>query len=471
MANLELHRLTIEELGPLLRNKTVSPTEVTGHFLERIATLGEHTNAYITVMAEAAMAEARAREAEILAGEYRGPLHGIPVALKDLYDTAGVRTTAASKIFADRVPEQDATTVRLLREAGAIIIGKTNLHEWAFGVTNERSYFGPTRNPWDLDRITGGSSGGSGAAVAADLCVAATGSDTGGSIRIPSALCGTVGLKPTFGRISCTGLVPLAWSLDHPGPMTKSVYDAAVMLGVMAGWDPKDPATLNAPVPDYRATLRSGVQGLRIAVDPDCAFSEVDEDVGAAVKQAVTVLEGLGAEVVEVALPRIDEARDAALTILISDAAAYHEQFLTTRPEDYEPGGARTRLEPARSIRAVDYARAERTRQWIQRDFASLFEQVDLFATPTTAIPAPRLGQADTAISGGIISVLAGLTRFTRLFNLVGSPAISVPCGFSRDGLPIGLQLIGAHLREAIVLRAAYAYESATDWHRRSPSL
>jgi aspartyl-tRNA(Asn)/glutamyl-tRNA(Gln) amidotransferase subunit A len=465
MPKTELHTLTIEELSPLLRNKQVSPVEVTEHYLARIDELDEHTNAFITVTADEALADARKHEAEIMAGEYRGPLHGVPIALKDLYDTAGVRTTAGSRIFAERVPDRDATSVMFLRAAGAIILGKTNLHEFAYGVTNASSYFGPARNPWDLSRVTGGSSGGSGAAVAAGLCAAATGSDTGGSIRIPGALCGIVGLKPTYGRISCAGLIPLSWSLDHAGPMTRSVYDAAVMLQAMAGWDPEDPASLTAPVSDYTAGLSAGVEGLRIAVDPDYAFSEIDEEIDWAVKQALRVLQDLGAELVEVSRSRLDEA---ALTILDAEASAYHEELLKTRPEDYQPD-VRERLKRGFAVRGIDYARAQRTRQWIRREFEALFDDVNLFATPTCAIPAPRLDQTEVTITGQTVSVMKPIARFTRVFNLTGVPAITVPCGFSSDGLPIGLQLAGRHLDEATVLRAAYTYEQATEWSRHRP--
>ncbi len=463
----ELHNLTIEELSPLLRNKTVSPVEVTQHYLARIEALDEQTNAFITVTADEALAQARKAEEEIAAGNHRGPLHGVPIVLKDLYDTAGIRTTAGSKIFADRVPDDDATAVSLLKAAGATLIGKTNMHEFAYGVTNDSSYFGPARNPWDLERVTGGSSGGSGAAVAAGLCVAATGSDTGGSIRMPAALCGIVGLKPTYGRISCAGLIPLSWALDHAGPLTKSVYDAAVMLGAMAGWDPQDPATLAAPVPDYTAGLRDGVAGMRIAVDPDYAFARVDPEVERAVKEALTVLQDLGAELVEVKLRRLN---GAALTILDAEASAYHEQFLKTRPEDYQPD-VRDRLGRGFQVRGIDYALAQRERQWMYREFETLFDEVDLFATPATAISAPELGQDETDIRGETRAVRGAIAQFTRVFNLTGLPAITVPCGLSGDGLPIGLQLAGPHLDEATVLRAAYAYEQETEWHQRRPPL
>jgi len=303
MSNEAMCTLTLEELSSLLRDRQVSPVEVTQAYLERIDALDETLNAYITVMREQALADARRCEEEILRGDYRGALHGVPVALKDLYDTAGVRTTAASKIYAGRVPDEDATSVARLRAAGAVLIGKTNLHEFAYGVTTDSSYFGPTRNPWDLERVPGGSSGGSGAAVAAGLCVAATGSDTGGSIRIPAALCGVVGLKPTYGRISCHGVLPLSWTLDHPGPMARTVYGAAVMLRAMAGYDPRDPATADVPVPDYIAGLRDGVAGLRIGLDPQWSLSGIHQKVRAVFQEALAVLEGLGAEIVEVSIP------------------------------------------------------------------------------------------------------------------------------------------------------------------------
>ncbi|HYN88727.1 MAG TPA: amidase, partial [Ardenticatenaceae bacterium] len=286
----------------------------------------------------------------------------------------------------------------------------------------------------------------------------------------PGALCGLVGLKPTLGRVSCNGVIPLSWSLDHPGPIARSVYDAAVLLGGMAGWDPHDPASVDVAVPDYLATLHDGVRGLRIAVDPAYAFSSVDPEVEATVHQALSVLEVLGAELVEVRLARLGEAHEAPLVILLAEAAAYHEDFLRTRPDDYEPGGPRIRLEQALTIPGPEYARARRAGQWIRRDFELLFQDADLFALPTCAIPAPRIGQTDTQIRGQTQTVLASLTRFTRIFNLVGGPAITVPCGFSEGGLPIGLQLVGRHWDEATLLRAAYAYEQATNWRRRRPA-
>jgi len=462
--------LDLEELGSSLRDGRVSPVEVIQAYLERIDALDETLNAYITVTGDQALADARRCEEEIVRGDYRGPLHGVPVALKDLYDTVGVRTTAASRIYAERVPDEDATSVVRLRAAGAVLIGKTNLHEFAYGVTTDSSYFGPTRNPWDVERAPGGSSGGSGAAVAAGLCVAATGSDTGGSIRIPAALCGIVGLKPTYGRISCHGLLPLSWTLDHTGPMTRSVYDAAAMLAAMAGYDPRDPASADVPVPDYITRLHDGVVGLRIGLDPWWALSGIHQEVRTAFQEALAVLDDLGAEIVEVSVPRVVEGMEAALTILTAEATGVHEEFLRTHPDDYQPD-VRARLEKGFPISGNDYGRARRTGELLRRDFAILFQKVDLFATPMCGIPAPKLGQRKVAIDGETVSVMAPLTRYTRVFNLTGLPAISVPCGFSSDGLPIGLQLAGRAWDEATVLRAAYAYEKETEWTQRRPSL
>ncbi len=470
MPDLQLCFMSIEELVPMLRDKQVSPVEVTRAYLERIEALNEALNAYITVTADEALADARRCEKEIVRGDYRGPLHGVPVALKDLYDTAGVPTTAASKIYADRAPAEDATSVARLRAAGAVILGKTNLHEFAYGVTTESSYFGPTRNPWDPERVAGGSSGGSGAAVAAGLCAAATGSDTGGSIRIPGALCGIVGLKPTYGRISCHGLLPLSWALDHPGPMTRSAYDAALMLAAMAGYDPRDPASADVPVPDYTADLGGRLIGLRIGLDPEWALTGIHPEVRGAFQEALDVLKDLGARVVEVSVPGLEEGMEAALTILSAEAAAVHEEFLRTRPDDYQPD-VRARLEKGLQVRGVDYGRARRQGELLRRQFDLLFQQVDLFATPMCAIPAPKIGQREVSIGGESVPVMAPLTRYARVFNLTGLPAITVPCGFSSEGLPLGLQLAGRAWDEVTVLRAACAYERATGWTRHRPTL
>jgi aspartyl-tRNA(Asn)/glutamyl-tRNA(Gln) amidotransferase subunit A len=459
----------MEQIGPLLREKRLSPVELTWAHLERIEELDEAINAFITVTPDQALAAARHCEQEIMRGEYRGPLHGVPVALKDLYDTAGVLTTAGSKIYAHRFPDEDATVVSRLLAAGAVLLGKTNLHEFAYGVTTDSSYFGPTHNPWDLQRSPGGSSGGSGAAVAAGMCVAATGSDTGGSIRIPAALCGIVGLKPTFGRVSCHRLLPLSWSLDHPGPMTRTVYAAAVMLEAIAGVDPLDASSIESAVPTYTAHLRDGLAGLRIGVDADWALSGVHREVQTAFQAALKQMQELGAHIVEVSLPDIEKAMEAALTILMAEATAIHEDFLRTRADDYQPD-VRARLDRGFAIRGTEYARARRTGQLVRRDLSHLLANVDLLATPMCAIPAPKLGQQAVVIDGEVVPVMAALTRFARLFNLTGAPAISIPCGFSSEGLPVGLQLAGPEWGEATLLRAAYAFEEAAGWTDHQPS-
>lgn len=463
MKNLNICYSTIESLSPLIAQKKVSPVEITQAFLERIDSLDRHLNAYITVIADTAMTEAQRCEREIMAGQYRSPLHGIPIALKDLYDTVGIRTTAASKIFAERVPEKDAGAVARLKAAGAIILGKCNLHEFAYGVTGTSSFFGPIRNPWDLRRIPGGSSGGSGAAVAAHLCMAATGSDTGGSIRIPSALCGIVGLKPTFGRVSCHGMIPLSWSLDHAGPMTKSVFDAAVMLQVMSGWDPPDPASSKKSIPNYIAGLKGDLTGLKLAIDTEYTLNGISEEVKTAFQEALKVLENLGMQLVEVALPGATDGLDAAITILMSEATAYHEEWLKTRPQDYQPD-VRDRLMRGFPFRGIDYGRARLRQTQLIREYELFFEQIDLIATPMCGIPATLIDTTETTIGGEQVPVMTPLTRFTRLFNLTGLPAISVPCGFSGEGLPIGLQLIGRAWDEPTVLQTAHAYEKATLW-------
>ena len=465
---MSLEYLSASALAELVAGREVSSEELVALFVERIERLEPEVNAYITVAPEAALAEARSRDAELAAGQRRGPLHGVPLALKDLFDTKGMRTTAGSRILRDRVPDRDATTVAKLRAAGAVIIGKTNLNEFAAGGTTENLTFGDTLNPWDRSRIPGGSSGGSGTAVAAGLCAAATGTDTGGSIRIPSALCGVVGLKPTFGRISCHGIFPLSMEQDHPGPMTRTVRDAALLLEVMSGWDRADPRTVRRPVQRYTQRLSKDVRGLRIGVDEGYINEGVTPEVRGAFDRAVDVLLDLGARLVEVEVPDVSEAREASLVIWRTEGALQHEEWLETRPEDYNPG-VRERFEKGLEISGIDYARAQKTRRSVTRAFEMIFDEVDVLATPTCGIPAPRAGQDVVDAAGEDLNVLTALARFTRVFNLTGLPAITVPCGFSDDGLPIGLQFVGAALDETTILRAAYAYESATTWSRRKP--
>jgi len=469
----ELCYLSAGELGVLLRRREVSAAELAGAMLARIERLDPKVNAYITVATEEALAAARQCDAALAAGREPGPLHGIPLAVKDLFDTAGVRTTSGSRILATRVPERDATAVAKLRAAGAVILGKTNLNEFAAGVTTTNPHYGDTQNPWDLSRTPGGSSGGSGAALAAGLCTLATGTDTGGSIRIPAALCGIVGLKPSFGRISCHGVMPLSWEQDHAGPMGRTVHDVALMLEVMAGWDAADPAAVRRPATSTLSRLDGGIKGLRIGVDREYALTGTSAEVAAAFAAALEILAGLGARVVEVEVPGLAEAAGAALKIFGAEALAIHGEWLRTCPDDYDPL-VRARLETGLKVSGADYAQAQRRRRELQRDLQVLFDRVDLLATPGCAVAAPPKGAKTVptgGAGGGEVEVLAALTRFSRVFNLTGLPALSLPCGCTADGLPIGLQLAGAMFKEATVLRAAHAYERATAWHLRRPPL
>ena len=462
----ELCYMTIAQAAPLLRDGQLSPVELTRAFLERIEAIDGRLNSYVTLLPERALAQARAAEAEILRGDYRGPLHGIPIGLKDLYDTAGILTTAMSRVTPDRVPTEDATTVARLNQAGTILLGKLAMHEFALGGPDFTSLFPPARNPWNLAHIPGGSSSGSGAAVAAGLCMGALGSDTGGSIRGPASMCGIVGIKPTYGRVSNFGVVPLSWSQDHCGPMTWTVADNALMLQALAGHDPKDPTTSTAPVPDYSAALRDGIAGMTIGV-PRRYFFEAGPDVApetlAAIEGALEVMAELGATVRDVDIPHVEQSRAANQTIMMGEAFAYHEHNLKTRREDY---GAmvRDRFLLGGMLTISDYVQAQRVRSLIKREMADALREVDVLVTPTSPKPAAAL----EGYSGG--ATLTG-PSFTGPFNASGIPAISTPGGFSSDGLPIGLQIAGKPFDEATVLRVAYAYEQAARWFERRPEV
>ena len=460
----DLTRLTIADAAPLIRERKLSPVELTDACLARIEAVEPQINAFITVTADEARASARRAADEITRGEYLGPLHGIPVALKDLFATAGVRTTAGSKIMADNVPDADSDPTARLRVAGAVLLGKLNQHEFAYGATGVNPHYGACRNPWDAGRITGGSSSGSGAAVAAGECVGALGTDTGGSIRIPASLCGVVGLKPTFGRVSRRGVIPLSWSLDHVGPLTRSVEDAGLVLNAIAGQDPDDASSSPEPVPDFTAGLRDGVRGLRVGVPREFFFDNVDPEVDAAVRKAIGVLEGLGATVREVSLPLIVESPAAVTAIMLPEALTYHRKWMAERPDDYGED-VRYRLELGATYLAVHYIEAQRFREMIVRRWREeVFDKVDVLAMPAT------MGAA-LPIEVGDLSATFQLIRNTNPLNLLGIPAVSVLCGFTASHLPIGLQLAGRWWNEQAVLRAAYAYEQATDWHTLTPPL
>ncbi len=454
----------ILETSELLRKGSVSPVELTIACLARIEKLNPTLNAFITVTGESALAEARQAESEIRRGEWRGPLHGIPLALKDLIDTAGVLTTAASLMFKDRIPGEDAGVVRRLKAAGAVLLGKQNLHEFAYGGSSMVSAFGEVRNAWNEECITGGSSGGSATAVAAGMGYGAIGTDTAGSIREPGALCGVVGLKPTHGRVSARGVIPLSSSLDHVGPIGRTVADVATILAAIAGYDAGDTASANAPVEGYVAALRKNFQPLRVGVPRKFFFDDLDKEVASATAHALSGLATLGAEIRDIEL-QVSTDR----TLQSGESYAFHAEFAARSPELYQPETLR-RILTGKNVSAEALLECRRELERARREIASVFADVDVLVTPTTPISAPtiaELKQHPELLRPRELLLL----RNTRPINVWGLPAISVPCGFTEGGLPIGLQIIGPHWGEARVLQVAYAYEQATAWHKRQPPL
>jgi len=461
---MELTELTITKAAEMIERQEISPVELTEAHLARIERVDPQLNCFITLTVQGALDEARRAEAAIGEGNYLGPLHGIPLAVKDLYETAGVPTTAGSTFFAEYVPEEDCAAVLKLKAAGAINLGKLNMHEIALGVTNNNPHYGACRNPWQQERAPGGSSGGSGAALAAGLCLGSLGTDTGGSIRIPASLSGVVGFKPTYGRVSTRGVIPLSWNLDHAGPMARRVRDVALLLQAIAGYDPEDPYSVNVPVGDTIGGLAEGVHGWRVAIASDAFFRRAEEEVLAAVHEAARVMAASGAQVSEVEIP---DGRAAALAnglMTTSDAAAFHKERLETQPEGFGEDVLQ-RLQTGAGFSSTEYILARRTQTILRFQFDRFFRDYDVLLTPSTPIPAPLLDGPDA------VEQARKLTRFTAPFNLTGLPALSLPCGFTRGGLPIGLQIVGPAWAEARVLRAGYTYERATDWHLRSPAL
>jgi len=469
--NANLSRLTLFEASKLAHAKKVSPVELATACLSRIEQFNPKLNAFITVTADSALAEARAAEGEIHSGRWKGPLHGIPIALKDLVDTAAVRTTAASGLFKDRVPTEDAEVVRRLKAAGAVLLGKLNLHEFAYGGSSVISYFGPVHNPWNLDYSPGGSSGGSAAAVAAQLCYGAIGSDTGGSVRQPAAYCGIVGLKPTYGRVSTRGVIPLSWSLDHLGPMTRTVQDAALMLQVIAGYDAQDTTSIDVPVPDYAATIAATTSSLRLGILRAYFCDALHPEIQAAIEAGLSVLKKLTGTQRDIAPLASDSSyssvMDPYVTILRAEAHAYHKEYVSKSPELYDAQTLK-RIQTGADITASAYIQARRQLEQIRRSVSRVFETVDLLITPTTSVPpfaiADLFANPNTLREKELL-----MLHNTRPINALGLPTISVPCGFTRGGLPIGMQITGPPWGETIVLRLAYGFEQATDWHKRHP--
>jgi aspartyl-tRNA(Asn)/glutamyl-tRNA(Gln) amidotransferase subunit A len=463
----DLAYATIRDAAPLLASGQLSPVELTRACLEQIERLDGQVNAFITVLSDAAMEEARQAEREIQQGQYRGPLHGIPIAHKDLVFTRGIRTTAGSSVLSDFVPETDATVARKLRAAGTILLGKLNMHEFAAGGTSNNPHYGAVHNPWNLEHHPGGSSGGSSAALAAGMCLAASGSDTAGSIRIPSHCCGTTGIKPTYGRVSCAGVVPLSWSLDHVGPMTRSAADAALMLTAMAGFDRADSATVDRPVEDFAASLDEPLRGLRIAI-PTSYFTEpLQPDVESAWRAAIEALVQLGATPLEVHFQTLDRATSIGMTIVRAEMLTFHERWQAERPEAY--AALNERFEFARGITTTALVQAQRDREPIRAELWSVFDRADVLLTPTLPTSAGLIDSDLLEVDGVVYNTLENMTRFTYPFNVSGFPAMSVPCGFDRLGLPIGLQIAGPPWQEALLLRVAHQYQQATEWHLQRP--
>ena len=470
---LNVSQLGLSEASELVRSKKVSPVELTHECLSRIERLNPKLNAFITVTADSSLAEARHAEAEIQHDGWRGPLHGIPIALKDLVDTAGVRTTAASGVFKDRVPTEDAEIVRRLKAAGAVFLGKLNLHEFAYGGSSAISYFGPVHNPWNLDYSPGGSSGGSAAAVAAQLCYGAIGSDTGGSIRQPAGYCDIVGLKPTYGRVSTSGVIPLSWSLDHLGPMTRSATDAALMLQAIAGYDAQDTASVDVPVPNYTATIAAATSSLRLGIPRAYFYETLHPEIQAAMEAALSVLKKLTGTQRDIAPLATNgsysSVMDPYVTILRAEAYAYHKDYVSKSPELYQAQTLK-RIQAGEGVMTSAYIQSRRQLERIRRSVARVFETVDLLITPTACVPsfaiADLLADPDTLREKELLTL-----RNTRPFNILGLPTVSVPCGFTRADLPIGMQITGPPGGEATVLRLAYAYEQASQWRKRKPNL
>jgi aspartyl-tRNA(Asn)/glutamyl-tRNA(Gln) amidotransferase subunit A len=452
---MELTSLNISEAATLLKQKEISPVELTQAHLERIHRMDRRLNSFLTLTPELALQQARQAESEIQHGQYKGPLHGIPLAFKDLYETRGIRTTAGSTFFAEYIPEADAAVVQRLKEAGTVMLGKLNMHEIALGVTNENPHYGDCCNPWDLKRISGGSSGGNAAALAAGLCMGALGSDTGGSIRIPAALCGVVGLKPTYGRVSLRGVIPLSWNLDHAGPMGRCVRDVAILLQAIAGYDPEDAWSVDRPEEDYLSDQTRKISDWRIALAVDDYFSDpaiVNEEVLQAVHHAAAVFESLGAQVENVAFPNAREAAMANGLMTPADAAAFHHQRLSENPQGFGRDVLK-RLQTGVAYTSTEYSLARRMQTILRCKFNEFFDEFDVLLTPTTPIIAPIRGSADAVERAKL------LTRFTAPFNLTGLPALSVPCGWSSEKMPIGLQIIGKPWAEAKVLLVGELFE------------
>ena len=467
-APTELADMSVAQLAERIRSKQVSPVEVADAFIKRTDSLESKIGAFITRTSESAMEAAKAAEAEIASGNYRGPLHGIPVGVKDIYWTEGVRTTSGSLVRADFVPDRDSGAVARLREAGAYSVGKTVTCEFAFDPTGRNVHYGMPNNPWGLDRMPGGSSAGSGAGVAAGFAPIALGTDTGGSIRIPSALCGLTGIKPTFGLTSRFGVTPLSWSLDTVGPMARSAEDAAIALNVLAGYDAEDPSSVRMERVDYTEGLDRGVRGLRIGVPKEYVWDIMDPEVASAFHKAMAVMEELGATVEEISIPEMEWVPPIAITLATVEGAALYGREVREQGDLFDQS-IRRRIESGMFISAERYIQATQARVLFTRRINEVLGRVDVLATPTVAAPAPMQDAETMEIGGKKTNVREVLLRATRIFNICRLPTVALPTGFSEDGLPLSMQIAAPAFQDAVALRAAHAYQGVTDWHQARP--
>jgi aspartyl-tRNA(Asn)/glutamyl-tRNA(Gln) amidotransferase subunit A len=462
MAFADLLQLGISEVLQYIHARQLSPVELVRAYLERIEKLNPTLNAYLTVLSGSALAAATAAEHAVMRDETLGALHGVPIALKDNCDVAGVRMTAGTKFLREHVATTDSEVAARLQKAGAILLGKLHMHEWAIGATTRNPHFGPCRNPWDPQRIPGGSSGGSGAALAADMTLAAIGTDTGGSVRIPAALNGISGIRPTVGRVSIRGVVPVSWTFDTVGPMARRAEDVAHLLQVVAGYDPEEPTSIDIPVPDYFAELHAGVKGLRIGLLSGHFLREPEPAVTDAVKKAAQVFAELGAHVDELELVGAEDVIDRMSELILTDAAAFHRTRMEERPQDFGQD-VMTRLQRGASVTGVQYASARQEQRRWQRYVEQVLMRYDLLLAPTCGLGAPLIEESDG------VETTRLLTRFTYPINFATVPVLSVSCGFTPEGLPVSVQIAARHWQEALVLRAAWAYQQATDWHLHRP--
>jgi aspartyl-tRNA(Asn)/glutamyl-tRNA(Gln) amidotransferase subunit A len=468
---IDLTTLTARDVAESVRRGDLTAVVVARAALDRIDRYNPTLNAFITVTRDHALAAAEAVDRRVAAGQGSGlPLAGVPLAVKDSFWTKGIRTTGGTKVFAGFVPDEDATAVARLKAAGCVIVGKSLMHELAYGFTSRNPHHGDGRNPWDTSRIPGGSSGGNAIALATGMALAAVGGDTGGSNRQPAALCGVVGVKVTYGRVSRHGGIPLSWSMDTVGPMSRTVADAAALLQVMAGHDVHDPSTRAGSIPDFSAALKAGLKGLRLGIPHDRFLTMMEPDVGAAMQDALGVLKDQGATLVDVRFPPLEPVIGAHRAIIFSEAAAAHEELIRTRSAEISDE-VRPLLQSGMFLTATQYLGAQQARQNTIAAYRKLWRSFDVLVTPTSPIAAPPIGATTARLAGQDIPLVRAFLDVTLPFNLTGQPAISVPCGFTREGLPIGIQFVGRPFDEATLFRVGAAYESATDWHARKPPL